>query len=104
VAAADILRMATLGGAEALGLDSRIGSVEKGKQADLIVVDLSQVHSQPVFSPVTTLVFSARASDVRMTMIGGEILVEERNVLGFSMTALRRQVEKVRDKLAHASK
>jgi cytosine/adenosine deaminase-related metal-dependent hydrolase len=104
VAAADILRMATVGGAEALGLDSQIGSIEKGKQADLIVVDLSQVHSQPVFSPVTTLVFSACASDVRMTMIGGEILTEERKVLGLSLAALSREIEKVRDKLAYGSK
>ena len=104
VTAADILQMATLGGAEALDLDSQIGSLEKGKQADLIVVDLSQVHTQPVFSPVTTLVFSARASDVRMTMVGGEILAEERNLPALSLAALCRQVDKVRDKLVHASK
>ena len=70
------LHMATLGGANVLGLSHLIGSIEVGKKADLIVVDLSGSHTIPVFSPITALVCSARASDVVMTMVGGEILWE----------------------------
>ena len=75
--------MGTLGGAEALGLSKEIGSLKAGKLADIIAVDLTGFHVQPVFSPTDALVFSCRASDVRMTMIGGEILYEEGVVSGF---------------------
>jgi cytosine/adenosine deaminase-related metal-dependent hydrolase len=74
--AADMLRIATLGGAEALGMDQLIGSIEKGKQADLIVVGLDEPHTLPVFDPVESLVYSALAFDVRMTMVAGQKLWE----------------------------
>ncbi|MEX0768024.1 MAG: amidohydrolase family protein, partial [Microthrixaceae bacterium] len=63
--AAEVVRAATLGGATALGLSDSIGSLEVGKQADIICVDLSAVHSQPVYDPISTLVYAAGRSDVR---------------------------------------
>jgi 5-methylthioadenosine/S-adenosylhomocysteine deaminase len=98
-----ILRLATLGGASALGLSSEIGSIETGKQADLIVVDLSQPHVRPVYSPITTLVCSAKASDVRMTMIGGEIVFDEGRVIGVDEKLLCRRIEAIREKILNAA-
>lgn len=65
------VRMATLGGAEALGMAAEIGSLEPGKRADLCVVGLDALHSVPAYHPYNALVYAARASDVRHTIIGG---------------------------------
>ncbi len=73
----DALVMATREGARALGLDDEIGSIEPGKRADLIVVDRGGSHVAPDPDPWSTLVYAARGSDVRMTMVEGEILVRE---------------------------
>jgi 5-methylthioadenosine/S-adenosylhomocysteine deaminase len=74
VDAAAILHMMTLGGARALGIEDRVGSLEPGKQADLAVVSLCEAHQQPVYDPVLALVFASHASDVVLTMIAGEVV------------------------------
>ncbi|MEW5976198.1 MAG: amidohydrolase family protein [Acidobacteriota bacterium] len=93
------LRMVTLGGAEALGLQQEVGSLETGKRADLIAVDLGGWHAQPVFSPVPTLVFSARASDVRLTMIDGEAVFANDAVGRVNEPELMEEVQRVRNKI-----
>jgi cytosine/adenosine deaminase-related metal-dependent hydrolase len=102
VTSSDLLRIATLGGAEALGLSKEIGSIEEGKRADIIAVDFSGFHVQPVFSPVDALVFSCRASDIRMTMVGGEILYEDGVIPGFLPGEFSRAVAEIRTKLQNA--
>src|SRR5262245_54849834 len=74
--ARDALWMATRGGAEALGLDAEIGSLEPGKRADLIVVDCDRPHLVPNGDPCSAIVYAARGSDVRTTIVDGEILVD----------------------------
>ena len=74
--ARDALWMATRGGAEALGLDAEIGAIEPGKRADLIVVDCDRPHLVPGGEPCSTIVYAARGSDVRTTIVDGEILVD----------------------------
>lgn len=69
-----LLRMATLGGAEALGLENRIGSLEAGKDADLCAVSLAGPHVQPVHDPVASLLMSARGSDVVLAAVRGRVL------------------------------
>ena len=73
--AEDILRMATLGGAEALGLGGLVGSLEPGKRADLIAVELHE-GLLPTYDPVSTLVYCASGSDVVLTMVDGQVLYE----------------------------
>lgn len=65
------LRMATINGAQALGLGDRIGSIEPGKQADLIAVDLDQPATQPVFDPISQLVYAATREQVSDVWIAG---------------------------------
>jgi aminodeoxyfutalosine deaminase len=98
----EALRLATLGGAEALGIAGKIGSIEKGKQADLIVVDFSRPHTRPVISPVTGLVFSARASDVKMTMVDGEVVFENDTIRGIEEALLYLGIDRIRQKLLGA--
>ena len=67
-------RMATLGGAECLGLSDQLGSLDVGKRADFVVVDLSDLALQPVFDPVEAMVYSGSRRNVRATYVGGREL------------------------------
>ncbi len=70
------LKMATLEGARALGLVQSIGSLEKGKRADLILVDMSKPHMIPSYDPYSSLVYSAKSSDVSLVMVDGIVRVK----------------------------
>src|SRR5437588_4585035 len=76
-----VLRMATIDGARALGLEEEIGSLEAGKRADVIVVNLDQLHSSPQRDIVSALVYSAVPSDVRTTTIDGQVLMRDGELL-----------------------
>jgi len=75
------LQMATIDGARALGLENEIGSLQTGKRADVIVVDLAQIHSSPQTDVVSSLVYSTQPSDVRTTIIDGSIVMRDRELL-----------------------
>ena len=75
--ARDVLWMATRAGARTVGLEHDIGSLEPGKRADVIVVDRDRPHLAPGPDPYSTLVYAARGSDVRTTVVDGEVLVSE---------------------------
>ena len=75
--ARDALRMATREGARALGLGHELGSIETGKRADLILVERDRPHLVPDADPYSTLVYSARGTDVRLTMVDGAVLVSD---------------------------
>ncbi|PYE85360.1 amidohydrolase [Pseudoroseicyclus aestuarii] len=76
----EVLRMATLEGAQVLGLEDRIGSLEPGKQADLIRVSLSDPRQQPLYDLAATLVFSTLPGDVVSSMVAGRWLMKDRTV------------------------
>ena len=73
---ADALRMATLEGAAAMGLADRLGSIEVGKQADLVVFDFRKVHLRPVTNPLGNLVHVAQGGDVELVTVAGDIVIE----------------------------
>jgi 5-methylthioadenosine/S-adenosylhomocysteine deaminase len=75
--ARDAVWMATREGARALGLSAQIGSIERGKQADLIVVEADRLHQAPGVDPYATIVYAARSTDVRTAIVDGEVLVDE---------------------------
>jgi len=76
------LRMATIDGAIAMGLDADIGSIEVGKKADLAVIRLGGIHTSPAARDVvSSIVYSAEASDVRSVVVDGRILMNERKLL-----------------------
>jgi 5-methylthioadenosine/S-adenosylhomocysteine deaminase len=75
--ARDVLWMATRAGARTLGLEHELGSIEVGKRADIIIVDRDRLHMAPGPDPYSTLVYAARGSDVRTTVVDGEVLVSE---------------------------
>lgn len=71
------LRMATIEGARALGLADEVGSLEVGKRADVVVVDLKQLHSSPEADVISSLVYSTQPSDVRATIIDGRMVMRD---------------------------
>ncbi|MBX3275066.1 MAG: 5'-deoxyadenosine deaminase [Sandaracinaceae bacterium] len=77
LSAMDALALATIDGARALGLDGSIGSLEAGKKADVIVVDLERLHALPGGDPVSRLVYAATAADVRHTFVDGRWIVRD---------------------------
>jgi len=78
--AREVVRMATIGGARLLGMERLIGSIEVGKQADIIIVDMNQPHLTPLYHPYSQLVYAARGADVKTSIINGKIVMEDRQL------------------------
>jgi 5-methylthioadenosine/S-adenosylhomocysteine deaminase len=80
-----VLKMATIDGAKAIGLENYVGSLEPGKQADIIIIDTDKPHLVPMYNPVSHLIYTAQGSDVRDVMVAGKILVRNKNLLTLDM-------------------
>jgi 5-methylthioadenosine/S-adenosylhomocysteine deaminase len=78
--AADTLAMATINGARVLGAENEIGSLEPGKKADIIVLDLNQPHLTPLYNIPSHLVYAARGADVIHSIINGKVIMQNREV------------------------
>lgn len=99
LSAADALDMATRGGAAALKMGDRIGTLEAGKRADLCAVALAGPHLWPCVDPVSALVFSATAADVILTAVDGEVLYERGTWPGADVGALEGRVAELAERL-----
>ncbi|MEV0904823.1 amidohydrolase [Streptomyces hokutonensis] len=86
------LHHATLQSARAVGLGDSIGSIAPGRRADLILVDLTGPHTQPVHDLAATLVHSARSADVRTTIVDGRVLMRDRELLTLDVPAVVREL------------
>ncbi|KPI16270.1 S-adenosylhomocysteine deaminase [Actinobacteria bacterium OK074] len=93
VGAEQAVRMATIGGARALGLGDRLGSLEAGKRADLIVLDLGRPHLRPRHDPWSTLAYAAHSPDVRDTVVDGRVLMRDRVLLTIAEEAALTELE-----------
>jgi 5-methylthioadenosine/S-adenosylhomocysteine deaminase len=93
------VRIATLGGAEALGMEAEVGSLEAGKRADLIAVDVSRSHFAPIADPYSALVYGANQDDVRLTVVAGRELYRDRVHVGVDADQVRSSAVSVREKL-----
>ena len=98
--AGEFLRLATLGGAEALGIDGDIGSIEEGKLADLCAVGLDAPHLQPVLDVEAAVLWSASARDIILTVVEGEVLYDGKSLVRMDPSALREPLESIRAKLS----
>jgi 5-methylthioadenosine/S-adenosylhomocysteine deaminase len=83
------LRMATIDGAKALGLDAEVGSLEVGKRADVAAVRLDGLHSTPVEDVVSAVVYSAQPDDVDTVVIDGEVVLRDRKLLKLDESDIR---------------
>ncbi len=90
-----VLEMATIRGAEALGLERRIGSIEPGKRADLVLYDLDTPEWRPLLNPVNNLVYAASGSSVRTVLIDGRVVLDEGRLTTLDERALYDRVERL---------
>jgi 5-methylthioadenosine/S-adenosylhomocysteine deaminase len=90
-----VLKMATISGAKALGLEKDIGTLEPGKKADIIVVDIGSPHLVPLYNPFSSLVYSAMGSDVKHVMVNGRILYKDRRCLTLDALEIMSKVRKL---------
>ena len=92
----EALKMATLYGAKALGIDYKVGMIKKGYEADLIVLDLNKPHFYPLqYNKISNLVYSAQSSDIILTMVQGKILMENRELKTIDLEILYSKVNKL---------
>lgn len=89
VPAHSVLRMATLNGAKALGLDAKIGSLEVGKMADIIAIDLNEIETQPVYNPISTIVYSANRHNVSDVWVAGKLLLKDKQLTTLDEAPIR---------------
>jgi len=90
-----MVHMATLGGAKTIGLEDLIGSLEVGKQADIIVIDMKKPHLTPVYNDYSHLVYAASGADVHTVVIAGRPVMENRRLLTIDESDVMSQVRKI---------
>ncbi|MBW2109504.1 MAG: amidohydrolase, partial [Deltaproteobacteria bacterium] len=98
--ARQVLRLATQGGADAIGLGSEIGSIEEGKQADLIIIDTHKPHWTPLYDPASHVVYAAGGGDVNDVIIAGRVVVKDRQVLTMDVETVMAEVKDLAIRIA----
>jgi 5-methylthioadenosine/S-adenosylhomocysteine deaminase len=88
-----LFKMATIDGARVLGLEKTTGSLEVGKRADLIVVDTKKPHLIPMYNPYSHLVYAAGGDDVKHSIIGGSIVMEDKKLLTLEVEDIMEQAK-----------
>jgi len=94
ITAEEVIEMATIRGAKALGLDKEIGSIEEGKKADIILIDYWKPHLVPMLNPVTHIVYAAQGQDVDTVIIDGKIIMQNRKILTVDEEKILEEAEK----------
>ncbi len=90
-----VIRMATSAGARAIGLGDVTGSLEVGKQADIIIVGTEKPHMTPLYHPASQIVYAAKASDVRTVMVGGKVIMGEGKIRTMDVQRILSEVRKI---------
>jgi len=96
----DAIRMATLDGARALGLDNQIGSIEAGKWADIACIDLDHIQSQPVYDPASQVVYTCAAEQVSDVWVAGRHQLENGRLLAADESDIRRRSAEWQQRIA----
>jgi len=95
------LQIATIGGARVLGLQDLIGTIEPGKRADLIVIDLRRPHLTPLYHPCSQIVYACRGSDVRDSIIDGKLVMRNRELLTLDVRKVMDDVREIAERVKH---
>jgi 5-methylthioadenosine/S-adenosylhomocysteine deaminase len=104
VNAREALEMATIRGARAIHLDKEIGSLEVGKRADIIIVDMNGAHQTPIYNVYSQLAYATKASDVETVIINGRVVMQNRRVLTVDERSVRVKANEYRDRIRKSIK
>lgn len=99
LAAADVLEMATMGGARALGMEKEIGSLEPGKRADLLLISLDHPSAIPFYNAYSHLVYTIKGGEVVTSIVNGKVLMKDRRLLTLDEPAIYRKAREYRDQI-----
>jgi 5-methylthioadenosine/S-adenosylhomocysteine deaminase len=99
LSAEQVLRMATIDGAKALGWDKEIGSIETGKKADLTIINFNKPHLKPLYKEESHLVYATKSADVDTVIINGKIVMDGREIGTVNVDKVMEQVEKTKHNL-----
>jgi 5-methylthioadenosine/S-adenosylhomocysteine deaminase len=99
VSAEEAFEMATIRGARALHLEKEIGSIEQGKHADLVVVDLDDLNQTPYYNIYSDLVYATKAADVRTVIIEGRVVMRDRRLLTLNEEAIKADARRFRERI-----
>ena len=99
VSAEQAFAMATIGGANALHMEKKIGSLEDGKLADIVIVDLDSLHQMPLYNIYSDLVYATKANDVRTVIINGRVVMLDRRLLTLNENDIKRDANAYRTKI-----
>lgn len=99
VTAEEAFEMATIRGARALHLDKEIGSIEKGKRADIVIVDLESLNQTPSYNVYSDLVYSTKAGDVRTVIIEGRVVMRDRRLLTLNEETIKADARRYRERI-----
>ena len=101
--AKDVIKMATINGAKMLGLDSKIGSIEEGKYADLIIINMDEnidnITMVPNLNAISNIVYNATGRNVETTIVNGQILMENRKIKHINTTEIFEECKKTVNRL-----
>ena len=98
-----VVKMATIGGAEVFGFKDKLGSLEAGKKADLIILNWSQPHLTPVYNYYSHLVYSACGHDVQTVIIDGKIVMHNQKILTVDEKEVLATAKKIGEKIKSSS-
>jgi 5-methylthioadenosine/S-adenosylhomocysteine deaminase len=102
VSAEEAFEMATIRGARALHLDKEIGSIEKGKRADLVIVDLDDLNQTPWYNIYSDLVYATKADDVRTVIIEGRVVMRDRRLLTLNEETIKADARRYRERIVRS--
>jgi 5-methylthioadenosine/S-adenosylhomocysteine deaminase len=104
VPARDALDMATIRGARALGMEKELGSLEAGKRADMIMVRIDRPNAQPLYEPVSQMVYALKGGDVRDVMVNGKVVVRDSKILTLNQQQVLAKAAEYRAKISASLK
>lgn len=99
LASIELLEMATIGGAKVLGLDKKIGSIESGKKADLVIIETQSVNMQPIYDYYAAIVYSSNPSNVSTVIVDGKIVVKDKKLLSGDFKCIRKDLMELKENI-----
>ncbi len=100
--AEEAFEMATIRGARALHIDNLIGSIETGKRADLVIVDMDDLHQTPFYNVYSHLVYATKANDVRTVIIDGRVVMLDRRLLTLNEPLIKQRARAIRERVTRS--